>query len=102
MASTADLFSRAFLSFQQGRLKDAEHRFRQVLRKEPRHLAALNIMAVVLTALKKYAEAERFLQSALAINATSDATFYNYGIVLKALGRPQEAVDRFSQAIALN
>jgi predicted O-linked N-acetylglucosamine transferase (SPINDLY family) len=39
---------------------------------------------------------------ALKINATSDATFYNYGIVLKALGRPDEALQRFTQAIAIN
>jgi predicted O-linked N-acetylglucosamine transferase (SPINDLY family) len=102
MASAADLFRRAFSAFQQGRLEEAERAFRQLLRKEPRHLAALNILAMVLTALKQYAEAERHLLLALKINATSDATFYNYGIVLKALGRPQEAEERFSQAIALN
>jgi predicted O-linked N-acetylglucosamine transferase (SPINDLY family) len=102
MASAADLFRRAFSAFQQGRLDEAERAFRQLLRKEPRHLAALNILAMVLTAQKQYAEAERHLKLALKINATSDATFYNYGIVLKALGRPQEALEQFSQAIALN
>ena len=102
MASAADLFRRAFSAFQQGRLEEAERAFRQLLRKEPRHLAALNLLAMVLTALRRYAEAERCLRSALSIDATSDATFYNYGIVLKALGRPQEAAERFSQAIALN
>lgn len=75
---------------------------KQLLRKEPRHLAALNILAIVLTMSGKYADAERHLQTALKINATSDATFYNYGIVLKALGRPEEALQRFTQAIAIN
>jgi predicted O-linked N-acetylglucosamine transferase (SPINDLY family) len=102
MASAADLFRRAISSFQQGRLEEAERSFRQLLRKEPSHLAALNILAIVLTTLKKYADAEPYLRAALKINATSDATFYNYGIVLKALGRPEEALQRFSQAIALN
>jgi predicted O-linked N-acetylglucosamine transferase (SPINDLY family) len=102
MASAADLFRNAITSFQQGKLDEAERTLKQVLRKEPRHLAALNISAIVLTAQHKYAEAERYLQSALKINATSDATFYNYGIVLKALGRPEEALQRFTQAIAIN
>jgi predicted O-linked N-acetylglucosamine transferase (SPINDLY family) len=102
MATAADLFRRAISAFQHGRLEEAERSFRQLLRKEPSHLAALNILAIVLTTLKKYAEAERHLRAALKINATSDATFYNYGIVLKALGRPEEALERFSQAIALN
>jgi predicted O-linked N-acetylglucosamine transferase (SPINDLY family) len=102
MASAAELFRNAIASFQQGRLDDAERILKQVLRKEPRHPAALNVSAIVLTAQKKYVEAERQLQSALKVNATSDATFYNYGIVLKALGRPEEALQRFSQAIGLN
>jgi predicted O-linked N-acetylglucosamine transferase (SPINDLY family) len=102
MASTADLFRRAYSALQQGQYAEAERSFRQVLRKEPRQPAALNLLAVVLVAQKKFAEAEPYLQSALKLNATSDATFYNYGIVLKALNRPDEAVRRFTQAIALN
>jgi predicted O-linked N-acetylglucosamine transferase (SPINDLY family) len=102
MAAPAELFKRAVQSFQQGRLDDSERFFRQLLRKEPRHLPSLNILAIVLTSLKKYKEAEGYLQSALKINSSSDATFYNYGIVLKALGRPDEALQRFTQAITLN
>jgi predicted O-linked N-acetylglucosamine transferase (SPINDLY family) len=102
MAAPADLFKRAVQSFQQGKLDDAERYFRQLLRKEPRHLPSLNILAIVLTTLKKYREAEGFLLAALKINSSSDATFYNYGIVLKALGRPDEALQRFTQALALN
>src|SRR5204863_4662420 len=102
MASPADLFKRALQAFQHGKLDDAERYFRQLLRKEPRHLPSLNILAIVLTTQKKYQEAEGYLQSALKLNATSDATFYNYGIVLKALARPEEAFERFTQALALN
>ncbi|WP_315831951.1 tetratricopeptide repeat protein [Bradyrhizobium prioriisuperbiae] len=102
MATTAELFQRAMSSFQQGRLEEAERQFKQLLRKETRHPAALNILAAILMSQKKYGEAEPYLQTALKVNATSDATFYNYGLVLKALGRPDEALARFSQAIGLN
>src|SRR4051794_13985110 len=102
MAAPADLFKRAIQSFQQGKLEDSVRSFRQLLRKEPRHLPSLNILAIVLTTQKKYQEAEGCLQTALKLNTSSDATFYNYGIVLKALGRPEEALQRFSQALALN
>lgn len=102
MAAAAELFKRAVSSFQQGKLIEAERHFRQLLRKEPQHLPSLNILAIVLTTLKKYSEAERHLQAALRLNASSDATFYNYGIVLKALGRPDEALQRFTQALAIN
>ena len=42
------------------------------------------------------------MQRALKENATSDVTFYNYGIILKALKRPAEALDQFTRALALN
>ncbi len=102
MAAAAELFKRAVSSFQHGRLDESERYFRQLLRKEPRHLPSLNILAIVLTTLKKYTEAERCLQAALKINSSSDVTFYNYGIVLKSLGRPDEALRRFTEALAIN
>ncbi len=102
MASAAELFQGAFAAFQQGRLDAAERDFRKVLRKDPQHPAALNILAIILVALKRHAEAEPHLKSALRLNATSDATFYNYGLVLKALGRPDEALQRFAEALSLN
>ena len=89
-------------SFQAGKLDDAEKSFKRVLQRNPSHLAALNLLGIVLTNLKRYGEAERYLRSALDINSKSDATLYNYGIILKALGRPSEALERFSQALAIN
>ena len=38
----------------------------------------------------------------MQLNPNSDATLYNYGIVLKAMNRPNEALERFSQALAIN
>lgn len=102
MAAAAELFRRAMSSFQQGRLDEAERQFRQLLRKEPRQPAALNILAVILMSQKRYGEAEPYLQTAVKAGATSDVTFYNYGLVLKALGRPDEALERFTEAITLN
>lgn len=102
MASSADIFRDAFAAFQQGRLADAERGFAKFLRKDPRHPAALNILAAVLIAMNRHAEAEPHLKAALRVDARSDATFYNYGLVLKALHRPDEALQRFSEALALN
>ncbi|WPO41861.1 tetratricopeptide repeat protein [Tardiphaga sp. 42S5] len=102
MASPAELFQNAFAAFQQGHLQEAERGFSKFLRKNPKHFPALNILAIVLVALKRHAEAEPYLKAALRINATSDATFYNYGLVLKALNRPDEALQRFTEALALN
>lgn len=102
MASAADLFKSALASFQQGKFEEAERAFRQLLRKDPRNLPALNVLAIVLMSLKRFVEAEPYLQAALRLNATSDVTFYNYGLALKAMRRPDEALQRFTQALALN
>jgi protein O-GlcNAc transferase len=95
-------FQRALAVFQAGNLKDAEHLFKAVLRTRPRHVAALNLLGIVLTQLEKFTEAELYLRRALQEYPNSDATQYNYGIVLKVLHRPAEAAEHFTRALAIN
>ncbi len=95
-------FQRAMAALQSGNVKDAEQLLRTVLRAEPRHVGALNVLGIVLTQQQKFDEAETYLRRALRENARSDATLYNYGLVLKALKRPAEALDRFTAALAIN
>lgn len=95
-------FQQAMAALQAGNFVDAERLFKDVLRRAPKHVAALNLVGVVLTQSGKFAEAETYLQRALREYPKSDATLYNYGLVLKALNRPAEALDRFSQALRLN
>jgi protein O-GlcNAc transferase len=97
-----EAFRRAVAALQAGNLNDAERLFKAILRSEPRHVAALNLLGIVLTRLGKLTEAETYLLRALQERTDSDATFHNYGVVLKALNRPAEAVERFSQALAIN
>jgi predicted O-linked N-acetylglucosamine transferase (SPINDLY family) len=95
-------FREALTLFQAGKTKEAEQAFKKLLRKQPKHVAGLNLLAVLLTQLGRYGEAERYARLALDENAASDATFYNYGIILKNLKRPAEALERFDQALAIN
>ena len=96
------IFQRAMAALQAGNLKEAEHFLKSLLRGEPRHLAALNVLGIVLTKQRQFDEAETYLRRALRENARSDATLYNYGLVLKALNRPAEALERFTAALAIN
>jgi protein O-GlcNAc transferase len=95
-------FRRALGALQARNFRDAEHLFKDVLRAQPKHVAALNLLGAVLMQTGRFAEAEVYLQAALEEYPKSDATLYNCGLVLKALGRPVEALDRFNQALALN
>jgi protein O-GlcNAc transferase len=95
-------FQDGLSALQAGRPVDAERSFHAVLRNEPKHLGALNLMGVVLMRRQRYAEAEHYFRRALEQYSRSDATLYNYGLVLKALNRPDEALEQFSKALKLN
>jgi Flp pilus assembly protein TadD len=70
-------------ALQDGRLGDAERCFRRAVEIAPRHFGALNLLTVALSGLQRFDEAETFAARALRIDASSDATHYNYGAVLK-------------------
>ena len=95
-------FHSALSALQVGNLGDAARWSEAVLRVEPKHFGALNVMGVVLTQLGRFAEAETYYRRALQRQPPSDGTLYNYGIVLKLLNRPAEALQRFSEAISVN
>jgi len=97
-----DSLRRGLSALQAGNTRDAERLFKTVLREQPRHVAALNLLGITLTQLGKFDDAEIYLGRALREQPKSDATLYNYGIVLKALHRPAEALQRFTEALALN
>ena len=67
-------FKEAIAFFQVGRFDDAERRFKEALRHQPKHVAALNLLAVLLTHLKRYAEAENHIKGELDSN--SNTTLY--------------------------
>src|SRR5689334_16758820 len=91
-------FQSALSALQARKPGDAVRLFEAVLRVEPKHVGALNLLGVVLTQLGRFTEAESYLQRALQHAPPSDPTLYNYGIVLKVLNRPAEAMQRFSEA----
>jgi protein O-GlcNAc transferase len=97
-----EVFQNALTALQAGNVKNAELLFEALLRTQPRHVGALNLLGIVLTRLGRFAEAEIYLRRALHEQPKSDATLYNYGIVLKSLQRPAEALQRFTEALALN
>jgi tetratricopeptide (TPR) repeat protein/2-polyprenyl-3-methyl-5-hydroxy-6-metoxy-1,4-benzoquinol methylase len=97
-----DHFRAAIASFKAGKLVDAEQQFKETLRREPRHIPALNLLGVLLTHEKRYAEAEHYIKAVIETGARSDATLYNYAIVLKALKRPIEALARLDEALAID
>jgi protein O-GlcNAc transferase len=80
----------------------AERLFTRVLEEQPKHVAALNLLAVALMNMERFREAERFISAAIRLHPHSDVSFYNYGLILKWLNKPALALRQFDQALLLN
>lgn len=96
------MFGAALSALQQGSLEIAERNFKSVLAAQPNHLGVLNLLGIVMLRAGKPEEAERYLQKALKLGSKSDpATLSNYAMALRQLGRKDEALARFDDALVL-
>jgi predicted O-linked N-acetylglucosamine transferase (SPINDLY family) len=102
MSSADKTFQEAFRAFNAQQHGEAERLFRKVLKGHPSHIGALNLLTIVLMKMQRFSEAEPFIARAVKLDQTSDISFYNYGIILKALNRPPLALEQFSAALRLN
>ena len=102
MKNIDGLLQKGMAALQSGRLRDAERCFRQAVEIAPRHFGALNLLTVALTGLERFEEAETIAERALRIDASSDATHYNYGTVLKHNNKLEQAIAAFDAALAIN
>lgn len=97
-----DNFQKALGALNAGNLGEAERLFGAVLRQQPDHVPALNLLTVVLMSGERFAEAEKFISKAVSLNKGSDVSFYNYGLISKKLNKPQQAIEQFDKALALS
>ena len=102
MAAADKIFQDAIASLNIQKPDDAERLFKKFLKVQPNHIGALNLLTVTLMSMKRFAEAERFILKAVTLNQSSDVSFYNYGIILKNLGKPRQALEQFDHALKIN
>jgi protein O-GlcNAc transferase len=100
--SADQIFQQAIAALNARQFADAERLFRRVLGSQPDHVGALNLLTVVLMNKGRFSEAETFIAKAVALGGASDVSHYNYGLILKQLNRPADALQQFSQAAAIN
>jgi protein O-GlcNAc transferase len=91
MIDYGTIFRDAISYLNRGNIADAERSFRAVLQAQPDHVGVLNLLTICLIGMDRHREAEEFIERAVRINQSSDVSFYNYGLILKKLGRSQEA-----------
>src|SRR5260370_38318585 len=102
MGNVEETFQKAIKAMNSGKPLEAERLFKNVLKKLPDHTAALNLVTIVLVSMERYAEAEAFISKAIKLNQNSDASYYNYGLISKRLGKSQQTLAQFKKAICLN
>jgi tetratricopeptide (TPR) repeat protein len=101
LARPAQLFAEALAFHQQGRISEAEHLYRMVLKSDPHHFDALHNLGLILLRSGKPIEAVVLLRKALNKNAKSAKALNTFGLALQALNRSADAVTRFEKAITI-
>jgi len=96
------VFQDAFAALKARKFADAERLFRIFLAGQPKHIGALNLLTITLMSMERFAEAESYVARAVKLSGNSDASFRNYGIILRNLGKPERALEQFDRALKLN
>ncbi len=84
-----------------GQLSQAEAICRAVLARTPVEFNALQLLGHIALQRRDHAQAGQWLSAAVAVRPTSAAVHSNLAVVLLALRRPGEALDRCNSALAL-
>jgi len=98
----ANLAQKGMALHQQGNFAEAQVVYEQILKIQPDHFDALQLLGVLFAQIKKYSQAIEFLSKALEINPNHAVAYSNRGIALKELKRFDEALASYDQAIAIN
>ena len=83
-----------------GRLAEAADIYSQILRANPNHFEALHSLGILRYQSGQIDEAERLIGAAIAIEPRADA-IYNRACLLLKLGRTEDAIGCFGEAIAV-
>src|SRR5438046_520869 len=83
----------------QGHLEPAVALYRAILARAPGHFDALHLMGVAHLQQGNLVEAERLIGEALRVSPRHAPAQSNFGVVLRALKRPAEALTAFDVAV---
>ena len=96
------LFESAVEHHQAGSLVVAKALYKQILRKNPRHIGVLNNLGAALDGLGLFDEAIDAYRAALKIEPNNASLHNNLGNVLKELGSLDAAVEHYEASLALD
>ena len=96
-----DIYAAVMSHYRRGEFASAEILCRALLQRNPRHVPSLVLLGDMVQRDGRNKSALKLLGQALALDPGNAAAHDNIGIAYQALGRRDEAVRHFSQAMAL-
>lgn len=96
-----DSFNEALRLHQAGQFAEAEHLYRQILARDPRHADSLHLFGVLAHQRGQHQGAIDLIGQAITINGAVPFFYNNRGLALAALGRIDEAATHYERALAL-
>ena len=91
----------AWRAFNAGNYAEAAKLCQDILRADQKHYQALYLFGFIHSRFGQFADAERLIGEAIRINPREPDAHYNRGVMLQVLGRNEEALACFEQAVAL-
>jgi protein O-GlcNAc transferase len=95
------LLDQALDAQKNGRFREAEELYRNLIFSDPRNFDALHMLGVVCYENGKATEAEQFFLKALSIDSGYPPLFHNYGLFLGKQKRYAESIAQFDAALKL-
>ncbi len=95
------LFQLAVGYYQTGDLQKAESLCGQIIRKQPKHIDALNLLGLVCYYLANYDSAIEYIRKALELNSDNAEAYTNLGNAYKNKGQLDKAITSYEKAIKL-
>ena len=92
----------ALAHHREGRLAEAEDRYRRILERNPKHAESIHYLGLVCYQLKKYDEAAAMMRNALALEPGVAFFHSNYGLVLHSMGDFAGAIAAYESALRLD
>lgn len=95
------LIEDAVVHHRAGRLLDAEHIYREILRTDPKNFDALHLLGVIAYQSGRHDQAFGMLNEALELNPSSADAHRNLGEAYRMVGKLEEAVAQYEMAVSL-
>jgi tetratricopeptide (TPR) repeat protein len=95
-------FEEATVAHKQGKLKEAERIYADILREQPSHFDALHRLGIVAAQTRQTERAVEFFRKAIRLNDRVASVHRNLGNALLELGMPNDAIFAYESAIALS